>query len=121
MDLLYASKATKWVSYHRSIRFNNAIQLSTQHFLACHIHLRYLCCYLFSSSQETAPVATHLSAISYFHKFHSLPDPTKSFLVHQVQIGGRRFHHQIDTRHPITKYILHQLYLAIPDLSPNLI
>lgn len=123
-DLLQAAKAdTTWASYKRSNLSFQKFYMSQYSVLPSIPYsppdISAFVSYLHLKKQAPSTVATHLSAIAYIHKLHNFPDPTQTFIVREVQLGGRRLHHQSDTRQPITKFILHQLYYAVPHLSSN--
>ena len=123
-DLLQAAKAeTTWAAYNRSNRSFQQFYI-TQYSVPPTMpyspsDISAFVSFLHLKRQAPSTVSTHLSAISYFHKLKNLSDPTQSFLVRQLQLGGRRLHQQPDSRQPITKAILHQLYHAVPKLSPT--
>lgn len=75
--------------------------------------------YLDLHGRASSTIATHLSAIAHFHKLADMPDPTKHYLVRQVQLGGRRLHPSSDSRQAITKQLLHQLFNVIPYMATS--
>ena len=61
----------------------------------------------------TNTIRTFVSAISYYHKLSSYPDPSAYFMVEQTFQGLKRIRPSVDVRKPITQAILHQLVCAL--------
>lgn len=66
------------------------------------------------SSPSPSSLLSTLSAIAYFHKLSSLPDPTSSFLVRKLVQGFSRSNPAADSRLPITPTVLRAIILATP-------
>ena len=59
-------------------------------------------------------IATYVSAVGYFHKINSKPDPTKDFVVTKLLEGSRRDRPSEDNRAPITLPMLSNIVNALP-------
>ena len=47
-----------------------------------------------------------MSAVSFLHKLHNVPDPVHTFIVQKAVAGVQKAHPQFDLRLPITLPIL---------------
>ena len=65
--------------------------------------------HLLDAGLAPATVYSSLSAISFFHKLFSFPDPTADFLVKRMMIGGLRLNPSVDDRLLISLSMLHML------------
>ena len=61
---------------------------------------------------SAATLATHISAISYFHKLASSEDPTNHFLIRKNLKGATKSSPTADQRVPISPPVLHSLVQA---------
>lgn len=121
-DLLVAAKApTTWTSYDRSV---GAFQQFHYDQYGCAPIPPYtpqsvaaFVSHLDLKEFSPSTISSKLSAISHLHKIDHLPDPTATYLVRQVQLGGKRIHPTEDTRQPITRPVLHAIYAAVPALA----
>lgn len=68
---------------------------------------------LLDAGQAPTTVLSALSAIAYFHKLYSLPDPTCHFIVKKIVLGASKLRPQCDLRAPITSAILLSLSNAL--------
>ena len=86
------------------------IPMSVVAFFICHLH-----------QKGTSPKSTltYLSAISYVHKLHVLPDPTKGFLVQKLLVGVQRLSPSSDVRLPITIPLLHKMLKGLSYTIPS--
>ena len=67
-----------------------------------HIHL-YIA-YLHSIQYKHSTIATHISAISHYHKISSLPDPTSTCATAKILTGVKNSQAQLpDARRPVTR------------------
>ncbi|XP_021364068.1 uncharacterized protein LOC110457221 [Mizuhopecten yessoensis] len=66
-------------------------------------------------------IASHLSAIAYWHSLHGFADPTKSFLVRKAIRGAASLAPTYDIRLPITLPILERLCSAVPTILNNVV
>lgn len=73
--------------------------------------------YLYDKGYSASTISTYSSAVSYFHKIHSQPDPMSSFLAREVLSGIRKLRPTNDLRLPITIPLLTRLVQALPFLS----
>ena len=64
---------------------------------------------LLDAGQAPTTMFSTLSAIAYFHKLYSLPDPTSHFIVRKIVLGASKLRPQCDLRAPITSSILSSL------------
>lgn len=69
--------------------------------------------FLFAQGKSPKTISTYLSAISFLHKVHCLPDPTKAFLIQKLVAGAYKLKPTTDLRLPITKPILQSLVSAL--------
>ncbi|XP_035692093.1 uncharacterized protein LOC118426678 isoform X2 [Branchiostoma floridae] len=60
-------------------------------------------------------ITSKLSAISFMHKLHNLPDPTSTFLIRKL-VHSIQKHHVPDSRLPITPTILQKLSDIVPHI-----
>ena len=65
-------------------------------------------------------IVTYSSAVAFFHKLHSFPDPTQHFLVQKSLLGIRKISKRIDARLPITIDILGSLSSSLDHLSMHM-
>lgn len=65
--------------------------------------------YLYEKGYAPSTIASHFSAISYYHKLSGLIDPADSFIVRKLLQGARKLSPAADSRLPITKDILIRL------------
>ena len=56
-----------------------------------------------------ATVASHVSVISFFHKWLGFQDPTSQFFVKRIVLGAKKLCRTYDSRVPISLEILHKL------------
>ena len=68
---------------------------------------------------KPATVASHVSALSYFHKMNSLPDPTAAFFIQKMISSYQKRHPSLDARLPIDKHILKNLVTALGHTCPS--
>ena len=73
----------------------------------------------FNQGLATSTVYTYVSAIGYYHKIQSLPDPTNHFVVKKCLQGYHNRHHTSDKRLPVTAVILRQLVLSLGHTVPS--
>jgi hypothetical protein len=73
-----------------------------------------------SSNPPPAPATLYsaVSAISYMHKLHDLPDPTTAFSIRQILKGVAKLRTVRDTRLPLSMPILQSLLQALPKVVP---
>jgi integrase len=64
---------------------------------------------MFERGYSPATIASHLSAVAYYHKLYSDCDPTDTFIVRKLIQGARKLRPASDGRLPITKDILLRL------------
>lgn len=69
--------------------------------------------YLFGKNYCPSTIHSHVSALSYVHKFMGIEDPTASFIVTKMLKGCENLRKSVDTRLPITKTILEKLIAAL--------
>lgn len=72
-----------------------------------------------SSGISGRSLTSQCSAIAYFHKLRSMPDPTNSFVIRKLITGAQRYKPSQDKRKPITLPILHKLSSALPLVTPS--
>ena len=65
--------------------------------------------HLLDAGLAPATVYSTLSAVSFFHKLFSFPDPTTDFIVKRMMIGGLKLNPSVDDRLPISLSMLHML------------
>ena len=65
--------------------------------------------HLYQSGLTSSTIHTKMSAISYYHKLLSLPDPMSSFVVQKALVGVKKLASSSDSRLPITLQLLQQL------------
>ncbi len=70
--------------------------------------------HLHAGGSAPATIISTVSAISYFHKINSLPDPTANFIVGKLLAGARNLGSVPDVRLPVTLPILTRLVRALP-------
>ena len=58
-------------------------------------------------------IRTHLSAIAFYHKINSFPDPTKSFIINKLLTAYQRHDKPQPTRRPITSDLLLRILRCI--------
>ena len=68
---------------------------------------------LLEAGQAPTTVLSALSAIAYFHKLYSHPDPTCHFIIKKMVLGASKLKPQCDLRAPITSPILLSLSNAL--------
>ena len=71
-----------------------------------------LSCYiadLVSKGYAPSTVASHVSAIAFFHKLVGQDDPTSHFFIKRMLLGANKLHRTIDSRVPISVEILRKL------------
>ena len=73
-------------------------------------HLFQLGCAPFS-------ITSTLSAILYIHKFHEVADPTAAFVIRKLLQGATKLRPSVDSRAPITTYILYLLVRSAPNVT----
>ena len=76
-------------------------------------------CSQFELGLAPSTIAAQASAISYFHKIHSVPDPNASFLVKCFLKGVSESNHGGDIRKPITIDILNKMLEVTPLVVSN--
>lgn len=82
--------------------------------------LLFYIAHLSLQGRSYSSVLTYLSGISYFHKIHNLPDPTKSFLVSKTVEGLKRNNPpKADTRVPISLALLKRIILSLPHICTS--
>ena len=64
---------------------------------------------LYRSGLTAATIMSKMSAISYYHKLQSLPDPLSHFIAQKALAGVRKLASSSDTRLPITLSLLQQM------------
>ena len=64
--------------------------------------------HMFQSGFAAATIASHLSAISFFHKLFGFPDPTDHFVVRKLLAGVHKSNPSSDNRFPISLHILYK-------------
>ena len=64
---------------------------------------------LYKSGLTAATITSKMSAISYYHKLHSLPDPVSHFIAQKALAGVRKLASSTDVRLPITLSLLQRL------------
>ena len=72
---------------------------------------------LFQKKYAPATIASRLSALTYWHKIHSHPDPCSHFLVQKLLTGTKKSKPQIDDRQPITPPMLQSMFNVMPQLG----
>lgn len=75
--------------------------------------------HLYDCQYASSTVATQLSCLGYFHKLHGFPDPSKNFIVSQMMKGYSKIDSRLDSRLPITLFLLHQIVSASARLSES--
>ena len=70
--------------------------------------------HLHAGGSAPATIISTASAISYFHKINSLPDPTANFIVVKLLAGARNLGSVPDVRLPVTLPILTRLVQVLP-------
>ena len=73
--------------------------------------------HLHNVNYATSTIRTFVSAISYIHKIHQLPDPSSSFLITKTLKGLKKLRPAVDIRQPITSTMLCHLLGAIQSLN----
>ena len=71
-----------------------------------------LSCYLADLVEKgyaPSTLASHVSAIAFFHKLAGQDDPTAHFFIKRMLLGANKLHKTIDSRVPISVEILRKL------------
>ena len=79
-----------------------------------HLQLVLYIASLAKDGYSPATITSYMSALSFLHKLHHLPDPTTSFVVTKMLKGYRKLAPPPSVRLPITLIILQQLLNALP-------
>ena len=68
---------------------------------------------------SSASITTYITAISYVHKIGNFEDPTLHFIIQKTLAGVNRLTGKLDSRLPITIFILAKLTQALSDSVSN--
>ncbi len=82
-------------------------------------HILLYVTHLFNLGLSHSTVVSRVSALSFFYKLHSLPDPTTHFLVTRSLCSFKKASPSYDSRLPITLQILHSMITKLQILSPT--
>ena len=74
---------------------------------------------LYKSGLTAATITSKMSAISYYHKLNSLPDPVAHFVTQKALAGARKLASSSDVRLPITLSLLQRLMDAAKWVTPS--
>ena len=75
--------------------------------------------HLHKCSYAASTVLTYMSAVSFLHKLHNVPDPVHTFIVQKAVAGVQKAHPQFDLRLPTTLPILRGDYRCSRSLFPD--
>lgn len=98
-----------------------------RNFCACHIiicalpiSVEFFACFLtslFDAGLPHSSISSISSALSYFHKWYDVPDPSQTFLIKQILTAIRKQRPSRDSRHPISIHTLQLLVNILPALN----
>lgn len=104
---------TTLVAYNNTLlqfhQFINKLHPAYRSFPANPGHIILYLTSLYIDGLAPSTIASRLSAIAYFHKLRSVPDPTSHFLVAKAMAGMRKLNPATDARLPISLQQLHNL------------
>ena len=72
--------------------------------------------YLYELQYSPSTIASHLSAVSFFHKLQGFSDPCHTFIVQRVLLGCKKSASTVDVRRPILLCHLHKIVKACKHL-----
>ena len=73
--------------------------------------------HLFQLSYAPSSITITLSSISYIHKINEMADPTAAFVIRKLLQGAAKLRPSVDSRAPITRYILYILVRSAPNIT----
>ena len=104
-------KCKEFITIH--LKMQVKLPLSEQHL---HLYIAHL----HSIQYKHSTIATHISAISHYHKIASLPDPTTTYATAKILTGVKNSQVQLpDARRPVTRKILLGLVVALRSCTDN--
>ena len=75
-------------------------------------HVLYYISHLNLMGYASTSITSYVSALGFLHRILDLPDPTLNCLVQKVLAGVNKIFGKVDSRLPITTFILHRLVLS---------
>ena len=79
-------------------------------------HVTLFISYCFELGYSPSTITLYMSGISFYHKIHSLQDPTAAFVIRKLLEGFKRARKRHDLRAPITETILRKILNALPSI-----
>ena len=123
-NILYVSiaKSTRqvysraWALFQECMLSINQPQISVSNLPLSMAKILIFLTYLKIQGFASSTITTYVSAIGYVHKFHSVTDPTASFVVQRCLAAVNKHFGSADARLPITQFLLSRLILATDNI-----